>query len=58
MDRAELILIPRVRDHVVFAKIITSCLEGKEMKREEKRKKKKKRNKTKDKERKEKKRKK
>jgi len=52
MDRAELILIPSIRDIVVFAKIITR----KKMKREEKRKKKKKRNKTKDKERKEKKR--
>jgi len=35
MDRAELILIPRVRDTVVFAKIITSCPKGKNEKRRE-----------------------
>jgi len=38
MDRAELILIPRVRDTVAFDKNITSCPKGKnEKRREEKR---------------------
>ena len=35
MDKAELILIPRVRDTVAFDKNITSCTKGKTEKRRE-----------------------